>query len=99
MSSWLSADELKRLRRSRRRRADQQDTLRRVTVIAVVAATVLNGALFAQTGLGSVSAGDVEGAFLGLIGAVLPGGGGLQSAASPTPVGGSTTPVVVSGGS
>jgi hypothetical protein len=70
-----------------------------VTIVAVVAATALNGILFAQTGLGSVSAGDVENAFVDLVGAVLPGGAGsLRPAASPTPAAGGT-PVVVSGGS
>ena len=59
----------------------------------------MNGILFAQTGLGSVSAGDVENAIVDLIGAVLPGGAGsLRPAASPTPADGGT-PVVVSGGS
>jgi hypothetical protein len=68
--------------------------------MAGVTAIALNSVLFAQTGLGSVNAGDVESAVLGLIGAVLPGGsGGLHPAASPTPAGGGTLPVVVSGGS
>jgi hypothetical protein len=99
MSAWLSAEEQQRLRRSRRRRGDSQATLRRVTVVAAVAATALNGILFAQTGLGSVSAGDVENTVIDLIGAVLPGGGsGLRPAASPTPAK-SGVPVVVSGGS
>jgi hypothetical protein len=99
MSAWLSAEELQRLRRSRRRRGDQQSTLRRMTIFAAVAATALNGILFAQTGLGAVSAGDVENTVLDLIGAVLPGGaGGLRPAASPNPSDGGT-PVVVSGGS
>jgi hypothetical protein len=99
MSAWLSAEEMQRLRRSRRRRGDQQSTLRRVTIIAAVAATALNGILFAQTGLGAVNAGDVENTVLDLIGAVLPGGGaGLRAAASPTP-GDGGVPVAVSGGS
>lgn len=68
-------------------------------MVAAVAATALNGILFAQTGLGSVSAGDVENTIVDLIGAFLPGGAGsIRPAASPTPVAGGT-PVVVSGGS
>ena len=99
MTAWLSAEEQQRLRRSRRRRGDQQATLRRLTIVATVAATALNGILFAQTGLGSVSAGDVENAIVDLIGTVLPGGAGsLRPSASPTP-GDGGTPVVVSGGS
>jgi hypothetical protein len=98
MTAWLSAEEQQRLRRSRRRRGDQQASLRSLTIVAAVAATALNGILFAQTGLGSVSVGDVENTIVDLIGAVLPGGAGsLRPAASPTPAGG--TPVVVSGGS
>ena len=98
MTAWLSAEEQQRLRRSRRRRGDQQATLRSLTIVAAVAATALNGVLFAQTGLGSVSAGDVENTIVDLIGAVLPGGAGsIRQAASPTPSDG--TPVVVSGGS
>lgn len=98
MTAWLSAEEQQRLRRSRRRRGDQQASLRSLTIVAAVAATALNGILFAQTGLGSVSAGDVENAIVDLIGAVLPGGAGsIRPAASPTPAAG--TPAVVSGGS
>lgn len=99
MTAWLSAEEQQRLRRSRRRRSDQQASLRSLTVVAAVVATALNGMLFAQTGLGAVSAGDVENAIVDLIGAVLPGGAGsLRPTASPTPAAGAT-PVVVSGGS
>jgi hypothetical protein len=99
VTAWLSAEEQQRLRRSRRRRGDQQATLRSLTIVAAVAATALNGLLFAQSGLGSISAGDVENAIVDLIGAVLPGGAGsIRPAASPTPADGGT-PVVVSGGS
>ena len=60
MTAWLSAEEQQRLRRSRRRRGDHQATLRSLTIVAAVTATALNGILFAQTGLGSVSPVDVK---------------------------------------
>jgi len=83
----------------RRRPDEQHAALRRLTLMATIAATFLNGALFAQAGSQYVSVGDLQQGVVRLLNTVLPGGTGIQTGGPISANPGSARPIVVSGGS
>jgi hypothetical protein len=77
--SWKPDDpEVEARRRRRYRPASDGETLRRITVTAVVAAVSLNVVLFFQTAVSQLSPGDVSAALVSLVSSVFPGASGLQ---------------------
>lgn len=97
--SWepgVSAE--RRARPRRRRRAEDRETLRRLTLGTAVAAAGLNAALFLALGISELGPGGVDAAIISAVAGLLPGGRLQPSAAAPSPAPGQT-PVLTSGGS
>lgn len=91
----MSAD--RRARPRRRRRADDREAVRRLTLRVGIAAAGLNAGLFLVLGLSELGMGGMDAAIVSAITGILPHGvQPLSSAPSPTPGG---RPVVTTGGS
>jgi hypothetical protein len=92
---WRAGIDAERRHRPRRI-TNQRETLRRLTATVAVAAGALNAALFIETAVAQVGAGEVDRAIIGVVSSLFPGS--VRPPNEP-PVVAPTPPIAVTGAS